>query len=767
MKLDLPTIDPREETDLCGERPSSVRGAHARRSEGVCEAESPRGKHAVRASASAAAPAHARASSASASVAASSVSATPSMLSAPPIRDASASATPGKSVPASDSAASEAAGVVSASAAASAAEKGRHVASYAALAESELKALRRRSRRVKWAAAIACVVVLVGAGVAAAFALGGGEGQRPEAPAVLPVDESPATVKATVKADGVVVDGPTLSRGVRLSRVEPASDLGGSYEDSHYRAVYEGKVVYIEKKWVRTASESAPEEWTGYAAADAIVCARHDLSGEDVLTLGLNEEVAVLDGFNGLLYVRNADGYEGYVPADKILREKAEESAATDPADHPDYYYHGGSGGSNASSSSSGSNVSSGSSGSSSSAGSSGGSASSGGSGGSGGSGSSGGGSSSGSAGSGGSSGGSGSGSGGSSGSGGTSEPGDGDEMLLPVGMTLPVDRFLLGVGVAYADEVDRAAEGSDGKAGIATEAANAASSGGLTASEADEGLTAVVLADAIPTCIAILNRGDEVSVKKDDLFGFDSSGALADSGRFESSDAEEEPLRTEGDDAADAEAVEDLCTIVVNGQEATLPEKLLRLEGEAAYDPWMGCALEGATLYVDYLLSEQESALSPGDEVNVIDAIGSTLVVEWEGQTFYLDEALVSREPADAEDDAGDASTGGSGGAGASSTGVGSASSSYGNGASSGGSSSAGSSGGGTSAAGGGSSGSSSGGSSSGGSTGGNTSGNSGSAGGGSSSGSSGGGTAGGATGGADSGNSGNPEDEWTPPKL
>lgn len=755
MKLDLPTIDPRVETDLCGERPSNVRGVHARRSEAVREAESPRGKHAARTSASAVVPAHARASSASASVAASSASATSS---ASPIRDASASAAPGKSVSASDSAVSEAAGGASASAAASAAEKGRHVASYAALAESELEALRRRSRRMKWAAAIACVVVLAGAGVAAAFALGGGERQRPEAPAVLPVDESPATVRATVKADGVVIDGPTLSRGVRLSRVEPASDLGGSYEDSHYRAVYEGRVVYVEKKWIRTASESAPEEWTGYAAADAIVCARHDLSGEDVLTLGLNEEVTVLDEFNGLLYVRNADGYEGYVPADKILREEAEESAATDPADHPDYYYHGSSGGS-----SGGSNASSGSGGSGGSAGSSGGSTSSGGSNSSGGSGSSGGGSSSGSSGSGGSGG-----SDGSSGSGGTSEPGDGDEMLLPVGMTLPVDRFLLGVGVAYADEIDRAAEGSDGKVGIATEAANAASTGHSTASEADEGLTAVVLADEIPTCIAILNRGDEVSVKKDDLFGFDSSGATAGSAQLESSDMEEEPLRTEGDDVVDVEAVEDLCTIVVNGQEATLPEKLLRLEGEASYDPWVGRVLEGAALYADYLLSEQGFALSPGDEVSVIDAIGSTLVVEWEGQTFYLDAAFVSREPADAEDDdADDASAGGSGGAAASSTGGGSVSSSYGNGASSGGSSSTGSSGGGTSAAGGSSSGASSGGSSSGGSTGGNTSGNSGSAGGGSSSGSSGGGTAGGTTGGADSSNSSDPEDEWTPPKL
>lgn len=763
MKLDLPTIDPREETDLCGERPSNVRGVHARRSEAVREVESPRGKHAAWTSVSAAAPAHARASSASASVVA--PPALPASATSS-IRDASASATPGKSVSASDSAVSEAAGGASASAAASVAEKGRHVASYAALAESELEALRRRSRRMKWAAAIACVVVLAGAGVAAAFALGGGERQRSEAPAVLPVDESPATVKATVKADGVVIDGPTLSRGVRLSRVESASDLGGSYEDSHYRAVYEGKVVYVEKKWIRTASESAPEEWTGYAAADAIVCARHDLSGEDVLTLGLNEEVTVLDEFNGLLYVRNADGYEGYVPADKILREKAEESAATDPADHPDYYYHGSSGGS-----SGGSNASSGSGGSGGSAGSSGGSTSSGGSNSSGGSGSSGGGSSSGSSGSGGGSGGSGSGAGGSdgsSGSGGTSEPGDGDEMLLPVGMTLPVDRFLLGVGVAYADEIDRAAEGSDGKVGIATEAANAASTGHSTASEADEGLTAVVLADEIPTCIAILNRGDEVSVKKDDLFGFDSSGATAGSAQLESSDVEEEPLRTEGDDVADAEAGEDFCTIVVNGQEATLPEKLLRLEGEAAYDPWMGCALEGAALYVDYLLSVQGSALLPGDEVSVIDAIGSTLVVEWEGKAFYLDEALVSREPADAEDDeVDDASTGGSEGAAASSTGGGSVSSSYGNGASSGGSSSTGSAGGETSAAGGSSSGASSGGSSSSGSAGGSASGNSGSIGGGSSSGSSGGGTAGGTTGGADSGNSSDPEDEWTPPKL
>ena len=637
----------------------------------------------------------------------------------------------------------------------------------------------RRRRRSAVVAVAACVLVLAGAGVAAASLLSGRE--EVPVPAAVPATEAEAeTVRATVKVDGLLVPGPVLQRGDELTNVVAADDLSGAYADAYYKAVYGGEVVYVEKSLVRTSNEAAPEQWVGYAAADAIIFAKSDLSGENILTLSLNEEVTVLDAFGDLLFVRNADGFEGYVPADKIMREKVEEpEAEAGYAASPS-----GSSGYAGGSSGSGSGSSGGGSGSGGSGSGSGGSADGGGSGSG-----SGGGSNSGSGGS--ADGGSSSDGSGSSGGGTPPTSGDGDEMVLPTNFMEGFDLFRLGVGVAYADEPADAVV-ADAAATHAVGAADAAGSADAAGAVPESDVTAVVLASDVQTYEGMFNRGDEVVVKlgadtaadgadaaggsagaSDGVSGGDAlsdasaSTADADEGASPTAetggpsgeagiwdDAPELSAEEKAEKGAEVDA-EPTCTVLLNGREVSLPAKLLRLETDDPYQPWSGFALEGACLFEDYQLTRQSAQLAPGDELAVIDAAGSVLIVERDGALFYIDESLVGTEPAGESEpsDAADAPVDSQGSSPAPSSGSGS-----GNGwsSSSGGASGSGS---GSGAGSGGSSGpapSTGGGSTSGGSDGSGSSGSS-------------GGSSGGESGGADTGTEGGDsgDAEWTPPKL
>lgn len=553
----------------------------------------------------------------------------------------------------------------------------------------------------------ACALLGASAAVAAALSLG--------KPAEEPLSPIPATLQATVKADGVLIEGPHLARGSELSSVEEASELTGAYAGLYYRAVYEGETIYVAKAQVRTSAEPAYEQWTGFATADAIIFARPDFTGDDLLTLSLNEEVTVLDAIGDTLFVRNADGYEGYISASKIATSPAEESASSafDTASN-------GSSSSKRPSSSSGSS-SSGSSGSSSSGSSNSASTTSPSTGGNSGS----------------------SGNSNSSSGGGSSV--DGDEMTLPVSFKLPDDPFLFGSGVAYADEADA----SD--------------------------VTGVILIDGAQSYVAMFNRGDKLTVKVDGDFGFadrtfaegseaervaasdvqtgedrssegDEASADADSDTFESEDAASENLmQLSPEDKAladESEPREDLCTIEINGQEAQIPESLLRLDDEVAFETYSVYALEGAVLYADYELKTTARELEINAELKAVDEIADILVVEFEGGLFYLPASLAGAAPAELAEDEQDGED-----ESAASTSSASASKPSANKGGSG-SSSGGSSGGSSSSSGSSSSGSS-GGSASTGSTGSATNGES----------------SGPGSSGSDSGSSGG--DEWTAPKL
>lgn len=77
-----------------------------------------------------------------------------------------------------------------------------------------------------------------------------------------------------------------------------------------------------------------------------------------------------------------------------------------------------------------------------------------------------------------------------------------------------------------------------------------------------------------------------------------------------------------------------------------TLPRFLVKLEGDEAYTPWTGYAKWGSTLYGEYQLETQNATLSVNSQVTVLDEIGGIYVVEYEGQTGYMQPEMVSQTP-------------------------------------------------------------------------------------------------------------------------
>lgn len=389
-----------------------------------------------------------------------------------------------------------------------------------------------------------CLCVLIGAGTVFAITNHAGKKETEQTPV------APKFVQATVKPNGLFVVYKTLQRGDVLTNVQEASELNSAYVNDYYRATLNDKTIYIKKDSVRLSNETVPEEWTGYADENAIIYKKSDFTGEEILSLLLNEEVTVLDSFGDLLYVRNADGFEGYVPVDKIMHEKKEEeqSDAASSANNNSYSYsgnyYGGSGSSNAG----------------------------------GGGGSAGGGSapsippSSG------------------SGNSGSQTPpegsADGDEMVMPASFHWGEPTT---AEYAYADESSK--------------------------------LTATVLLSDVPAYFGILDRGDKVEIKVDDLFDFNGK-----------------------------EKQDNMCTVRFHNKECELPEELFRLDSEPAYQPWIGYAAAGSVLYQDYTLTTVFRNLETNTELTIIDSIGSILIVESDESLFYIDGEQVLKEATETE---------------------------------------------------------------------------------------------------------------------
>lgn len=456
------------------------------------------------------------------------------------------------------------------------------------------------SRPIIFGIIAAVLVIALGAG--AAFAFFGK--QEPAAP----VKEEVKTVNATVKADKVYLVSAEAARGAVLTDVQPATELTGDYVGKFYRATYQGVTVYVEKRWVRMSTEKAPESWTGYAAENAVVYGRASLSGDPATTVPVNQEITVLDSFAGLLFVRTADGVEGYMAESGVSREKTElpeEVQEYTTYSYSDYSYSD-DGGSSSGSSSSGSSSE-------------------------------------------------------SAPSPAPAPPapspstpstsGDGDEITMP---TAAVSNWAKGLvlDVAWADEAP--SQGADAKKAMVLcdqtpLYAYAFNRGDFVTVKVDS-LYEEALAHPVEAVSAANGAGNVAAANTSQP---EASGAQKPRG---ASDDDDKISKTSNANTATSNTAnsspaapksekKQQLTIVVNGQNCAIDREVLQLESDTRFDRCEGFAKDGAVLYSDYKLEHSSRDLERNDALVAIDVIGATYVIQ-DGDTIaYLDMGFFSRE--------------------------------------------------------------------------------------------------------------------------
>lgn len=239
-------------------------------------------------------------------------------------------------------------------------------------------------------AVLAAACVLIAGAIAVALAVPSCQGGAVEEPKV-------DTVSATARAGHVPALAVTLDRGALV-------DVVGE-EDGYYQVEYRGEkdasatyasagsseqaddgadesaaepsaataqepenaaligkqgtaTLYIDKRYVRQAGQSAPAQRTGYAQSSVSLFPTALLTGSPLAELEQNQEVTVLDEFADCLLVELADGTRGYVAANAVGDAPVEEAPADDQGwggdagysyYSPQYYGGGGGGGSQSS----------------------------------------------------------------------------------------------------------------------------------------------------------------------------------------------------------------------------------------------------------------------------------------------------------------------------------------------------------------------------------------------------------------------------------
>lgn len=503
----------------------------------------------------------------------------------------------------------------------------------------------KKSRKGIVGAVCALVAVCATAGVA--FAMYNSMTANQPAPAE---EAAPATVKATVRADGIQVKGPQLQRGAVLSNISPAADLGEQYASTYYKGIVNGQTVYVPVAEVRLSTQPDPEAWTGIAAEDAVVYKNGDLTGSEVLTVAPGTALTVLDQAAGVYFVRTPEGFEGYIPVEKVAPEAAPEEEQ--PTEQPQASTSKKSTNSGSTSKKKGS------------------------------------------------------GGGGSSSSGGSTQyqdqtpapapkpsapsSSDGQDMVMPTAWS-PATRVWhpFQVEYAYADQAANtaSADAVNSSAGVGNTAA-------ATTAPAEN--TGKILRSNCQSFLTILKRGDTVEVKKDSLFDFKEAPDQAASSNTSTATTNTAQTTNTGADGAGVPAVDSMpenylsaeereaakeqsaasgaaqadsgasatanqaqsgagqpagaqqanvCTIIVNGQEAQVEEQFLRLETQAPFTAWEGFAQPGMALYTDYALATPAAELAANDAIRVIDAIGNVLVVQVGDKTYYCKAETVARE--------------------------------------------------------------------------------------------------------------------------
>lgn len=78
--------------------------------------------------------------------------------------------------------------------------------------------------------------------------------------------------------------------------------------------------------------------------------------------------------------------------------------------------------------------------------------------------------------------------------------------------------------------------------------------------------------------------------------------------------------------------------------QHAEIPRWLLRLEGDADYESWIGYSKWNGVIYEEYQMNTEKTKLSTNIQVTVLDEVNGCYVVEYEGQIGYMELDMVSQ---------------------------------------------------------------------------------------------------------------------------
>ena len=77
----------------------------------------------------------------------------------------------------------------------------------------------------------------------------------------------------------------------------------------------------------------------------------------------------------------------------------------------------------------------------------------------------------------------------------------------------------------------------------------------------------------------------------------------------------------------------------------AQIPRFLVKLEGDADYESWTGYSRWNGIIYEEYQMDTEKVKLSTNKQVTVLDEVNGCYVVEYEGQTGYMDPEKVSKK--------------------------------------------------------------------------------------------------------------------------
>ena len=100
------------------------------------------------------------------------------------------------------------------------------------------------------------------------------------------------------------------------------------------------------------------------------------------------------------------------------------------------------------------------------------------------------------------------------------------------------------------------------------------------------------------------------------------------------------------GDTVSVKERGSELCTVVVGGQEGSVPSWLVFMDGDGELSYWDGYARHDAVWYRDYRMITEPIKLKVNDEVRVLLELGDRLFVDVSGEKGYMRADFVSETP-------------------------------------------------------------------------------------------------------------------------